>query len=446
MSCVTSSSFLVIVNGKPSEPFGVSRGLHQGDPLLSYLFIIMVEGLGHFLKFRASQGLIHGWQWGNGLPQISHLQFVDDTTLMGLARIREAESFRYTLDIYIAASGQKVNEHKFSIFFFNTPQTIQRRIADILQFQVGLFALFIWVFLLLLEDTPGLLGRLYLTSCIRRCFVQVAPMYFLKEFDTLSRQFLWSGTLSTAKWSLVKWDTMCRPKNEGGLGLCSAILNGQALAAKLYCHWCTSKNQLWVRILTHKYLPNVNVFDVSCFPVEGRGSMICNTLKLGAQLVKNGLFWICHTGSQDPFWLDSWDGHPPILSTHPHLQSLSDMFISVGWDTIDHYKIAHNGGLVACFRWKNPSELPLGGFVEDRKELAQILESRECTTLVRNDALVCASNNLSGKFYVSTGCVELVWQTFGDIQVPWWKQVWYKFSWPKYNFFMWLVVHNRCLN
>jgi hypothetical protein len=33
----------------------------------------------------------------------------------------------------------------------------------------------------------------------------------------------------------------------------------------------------------------------------------------------------------------------------------------------------------------------------------------------------------------------------GDIEVPWWKQVWHKLSWPKCNFFMWLVAHNWCL-
>lgn len=61
-------------------------------------------------------------------------------------------------------------------------------------------------------------------------------MYFLKEFDALSRQFLWSGNLLSSKWSLVKWESVCRPKQEGGLGLRSAILNGKALAAKLYWH------------------------------------------------------------------------------------------------------------------------------------------------------------------------------------------------------------------
>lgn len=62
---------------------------------------------------------------------------MDDTSLMELARIREVDSFRKTLDIYLAASGQRVNEQKSSIFFFNTPQAIQHRIAAILRSQIG---------------------------------------------------------------------------------------------------------------------------------------------------------------------------------------------------------------------------------------------------------------------------------------------------------------------
>jgi hypothetical protein len=62
---------------------------------------------------------------------------VDDTSFMGQARLQEATSFRYALDVYLAASGQKVNENKSSIFFFNTPEAIQRCIAAILRFQIG---------------------------------------------------------------------------------------------------------------------------------------------------------------------------------------------------------------------------------------------------------------------------------------------------------------------
>lgn len=136
MSYVTSS-FPVIMNGDPSKIFGATRGLRQGDPLSPYLFIIMAEGLGQSLKFRAFQDVLHGWQWGNGLPKFSHLQFVDDTSLMGMTHIQEAESFRQALDTYLVASGLKVNEQQSFIFFFNIPAAIQRWIATILRFQIG---------------------------------------------------------------------------------------------------------------------------------------------------------------------------------------------------------------------------------------------------------------------------------------------------------------------
>ena len=55
---------------------------------------------------------------------------------MGLAPIKEAEAFRHTLDIYLAALGQKVNEHKSSIYFFNTPKSIKHMIANIRRFQI----------------------------------------------------------------------------------------------------------------------------------------------------------------------------------------------------------------------------------------------------------------------------------------------------------------------
>ncbi|XP_057832950.1 uncharacterized protein LOC131043736 [Cryptomeria japonica] len=85
--------------------FGAARGLRQGDPLSPYLFILMAEGLGRLIKSQVSQGGIQGWKWGHDIPPSSHLQFVDDTSLMGAARIQEAASFRRDLDIYVKASG-----------------------------------------------------------------------------------------------------------------------------------------------------------------------------------------------------------------------------------------------------------------------------------------------------------------------------------------------------
>lgn len=54
----SSSSFFVLINGKPSNIFGASSGLQQGDPLFPYLFIDLAEGLGRLIKSHVRQGLI----------------------------------------------------------------------------------------------------------------------------------------------------------------------------------------------------------------------------------------------------------------------------------------------------------------------------------------------------------------------------------------------------
>ena len=56
---------------------------------------------------------------------------------MGLSRIKEVDAFRHASDIYLAALDQKDNEHKSSIYFFNTPDSIHHRIVGILWFQIG---------------------------------------------------------------------------------------------------------------------------------------------------------------------------------------------------------------------------------------------------------------------------------------------------------------------
>ena len=50
MSCVSSSSISILVNGRALKPFYPSRGIRQGDPLSSYLFILCMEVLGALIE------------------------------------------------------------------------------------------------------------------------------------------------------------------------------------------------------------------------------------------------------------------------------------------------------------------------------------------------------------------------------------------------------------
>lgn len=50
MECVTSTSISVLVNGSPTDEFGLSRGLRQGHLLSPFLFLIVAEGLSVMVK------------------------------------------------------------------------------------------------------------------------------------------------------------------------------------------------------------------------------------------------------------------------------------------------------------------------------------------------------------------------------------------------------------
>lgn len=50
-TCLYSSSFSILINGKPTPWFSSSRGIRQGDPMSSYLFILVSQTLTNMLNF-----------------------------------------------------------------------------------------------------------------------------------------------------------------------------------------------------------------------------------------------------------------------------------------------------------------------------------------------------------------------------------------------------------
>jgi len=79
---MSSVQFSILVNGTPSGFFSSSRGLRQGDPLLPLLFVIVIEALSKLFTVAVHEGFLSGFSvgsGGNGLLDISHLLFANDT-------------------------------------------------------------------------------------------------------------------------------------------------------------------------------------------------------------------------------------------------------------------------------------------------------------------------------------------------------------------------------
>lgn len=133
VSTVNSS---IIINGSPLRFFQTSQGLKQGDPISPILFTILAESLGRNIKKLVDQRSLVGLTPSSSLLTCSHQQFVDDTILMGRSTVAEAKTLKKILNLYESASGQVVNRAKSSIFFLNTPEHRQFKLAQILGCQI----------------------------------------------------------------------------------------------------------------------------------------------------------------------------------------------------------------------------------------------------------------------------------------------------------------------
>ena len=94
--------------------------------------------------------------------------------------------------------------------------------------------------------------------------------------------------------------------------------------------------------------------------------------------------------------------------------------------------------------WKDPQEWPDGGSAEDRTLLSHVLENRFCSSLKGMDVLAWDPSP-KAKFLVAQGYAMLDGNLHGTAKVHWWKKVWNNFSWPKCNFFLWLLAQKKCI-
>lgn len=81
MSCITTISFVVLINGSASTFFHAQRGLRQGCSFSPILFLLVAKGLSRLLAEAKWRGDLKGATVADDLT-ITHMFFVDDILLL----------------------------------------------------------------------------------------------------------------------------------------------------------------------------------------------------------------------------------------------------------------------------------------------------------------------------------------------------------------------------
>ncbi|XP_016165133.1 uncharacterized protein LOC107607727 [Arachis ipaensis] len=218
----------VLVNGSPSKPFNMERGLRQEDPLSPFLFVLVVDVLHRMVGEAVRNGRIEPLLVGGEHIELSHLQFADDTILF-CPPVTETE----WIDDTCGSLGCKqavlpVRYLGISLGANLRMVKIWKPIVDKVEEKLSL-----WKANVLTKVDKLVLIKSVLNSL---------PIYYLSLYKmakavadkliALQRRFMWCKGDGNDGIPLVKWELVQAPKKAGGLGVGDAVLWNTALLFK----------------------------------------------------------------------------------------------------------------------------------------------------------------------------------------------------------------------
>ncbi|MCH79913.1 ribonuclease H protein, partial [Trifolium medium] len=274
----------------------------------------------------------NGFSFGGDDLVISHLQYADDTLFIGEATTENLWVIKAILRAFEMASGLRVNFHKSCLMGVNVSNEFMNMGAEFLNCRLGSVPfkylglpvganprrLVTWQPLLnTLQNKLSVWGNRYVSLggrlILLNSVLSAIPIFFLsymkmpvivwKEVVKIQRKFLWGGVSDRKRISWVKWETICLPKREGGLGVRDLRIVNTSLLAKWRWRLLQNEDAMW--------------------------SWSCDVRSVGGEVAQN-LNWFSSSvsrtvsnGRNTRFWLDKWTPDGPLMLKFPHLFSLS---------------------------------------------------------------------------------------------------------------------------
>lgn len=153
------------------------------------------------------------------------------------------------------------------------------------------------------------------------------PKNVMDKLVSIQRKFLWGGAHEHNKIAWVKWDTVCLPKENGGLGIKDINAFNLALLGKWKWNLLQHQGELWARVLESKYGGWRSLNEA---PRANTESIWWRDLKLlsnhpqHSEAMQDTIVWKVGKGDKFRFWEDNWIGGDASLSAkYPRLYAIS---------------------------------------------------------------------------------------------------------------------------
>lgn len=358
-SCISTASASILINGSPSPPFKLQKGLRQGDPLSPFLFNLVMESLNLLIQKATARGLWEGIRISRRGSAITHLQYADDIIIFSPPNIEGLINIKKTLILFHLASGLKVNFHKSSILGLHTGKGWISQAASSLLCKQGALP-FTYLGLpmggstsriamwepvidrmkMKLANWKGRLLSMGGRAVLIKSSLASLPMYYLSLFpipkgalekiNRIQRDFFWNGCSEKKGIHSASWALLEMPKIYGGLNLGNLLHRNLALLFKWIWRFFSASPALWKTIIKEKYgySSAFSCRDISIPSQEGPWKRICRALLQHTEAKKLVLSCIrkkAGNGNHILFWHDIWIGDTPLKIICPRLFSISTL-------------------------------------------------------------------------------------------------------------------------
>ncbi|KAL9690014.1 hypothetical protein QQ045_010407 [Rhodiola kirilowii] len=357
LSYVSSVRYAVRLNGKVSNFFAPGRGLRQGDPLSPYLFILCTEWLSYNLSKLEMDRSIEGIRVCSRAPFVSHLMFADDCLLLFKAKDGTAEALSSLLSKYESISGQVINYNKSELVlspnsseelrnhfgsqlsvsivshhakYLGLPLSLQRKLS--LNFSSLIDKFWNksegWVSKKLSAGGKEILIKTVLQALPQyamNCFL--LPVQVINKMHSSIKKLWWSSSYAKKPIYWVNSQTLCKEKNQGGLGFKDLQCINMAFLAKQAWRIYTKPELLVSKIFKAKYCPDYDMLNCS---VGYRPSFCWRSIVKGFELVRAGSQ---HDHNGTIYWSEN---------------SSSELDIRSAYSLIRHIKTFNIGEDIGC--------------------------------------------------------------------------------------------------